>query len=199
MGGNQRVIVGLTGNMGCGKTAAALMFAGHGFRRLDSDQLVREVLLPDQEVASAIREKFGSSCFTEEGRVRRDRVAARVFADAKALNWLENLLHPRLFVIWRQKFAEPGVSWIVEAPLLFEKRLENWFDSLVCVTADFPQQIRRLEQRGIPPDLARQRLAKQLPLEEKCELADFVLLNDGSLDFLRRQVDLVVQKLQPVR
>jgi len=55
--------------------------------------------------------------------------------------------------------------------------------------------LRRLEQRGIPPELARQRLAKQLPLTRKCELADFVLLNDGTLDFLRAQVNELARRL----
>lgn len=193
-GGN--LIVGLTGGMGCGKSTAAALFAEHGFRRLDADQVVRDELLTDPEVIAAIREKFGTSVLDREGRVDRKALSGVVFADDAALLWLENQLHPRLRARWRTLFdASTGQKFIAEVPLLFEKGLENWFDFTVCVTTDSASQLRRLEQRGVPPGLARQRLAKQLPLARKCELADFVLLNDGSLEFLRDQVRTLAERL----
>jgi len=80
-------------------------------------------------------------------------------------------------------------------PLLFEKSLQNWFDFTIGVASDAALQLARLEQRGLPPPLARQRISQQLPLAQKIELSDFVLLNDGSLDFLREQVGRVVRQL----
>lgn len=196
MGHRANLIVGLTGGMGCGKSTAAALFAERGFRRLDADQVVRDVLLHEPEVVVAMRNKFGGSVIGSDGAVRRERVAEIVFADDAALAWLENLLHPRLNAHWRALFANAaGENFIVEVPLLFEKGMENWFDFTVCVTADSGQQLRRLEQRGIPPGLVRQRLAKQLPLTRKCELADFVLLNDGTPEFLREQVNALADRL----
>lgn len=190
------LIVGLTGGMGTGKSTAAAMFAERGFRRLDADQLIRDELLPSPEIARAIRDRLGDAMLAADGRVRRDKVAERVFADPAALAWLEDLLHPRLFARWREIFARTeGTAFIVEVPLLFEKGLENWFDFIVCVTADSATQLRRLEQRGVPPELARQRLVKQLPLARKCELADHVLLNDGPPEFLREQVNALADRL----
>jgi dephospho-CoA kinase len=134
---------------------------------------------------------------TGDGRVRRDRVAEKVFNDPAALAWLEDLLHPRLLTRWREVLAgSRDTAFIVEVPLLFEKGLENWFDFTVCVTTDSELQLRRLEQRGIPRDQARQRIAQQMPLARKCELADFVLLNDGSPQFLREQVDTLAARLR---
>ena len=78
---------------------------------------------------------------------------------------------------------------------MFEKGLENWFDFIVCVTTDSESQLRRLEKRGIPPDQARARITQQLPLARKCELADYVLLNDGTPEFLCEQVDAVADRL----
>ena len=203
MEGSSNLIVGLTGGMGCGKSTAAAMFAERGFRRLDADQTVRDELLPSPAVAAAIRTRLGPAMFTADGSVRREKVAEVVFSDPAALAWLEELLHPRLLERWRQTFAgSQGVAFIVEVPLLFEKGLENWFDFTVCVTTDSAQQLRRLEQRGIPPELARQRLVKQMPLARKCELADHVLLNDGTPDFLREQVNALADRLlnsQPER
>jgi dephospho-CoA kinase len=190
------LIVGLTGGMGTGKSTVAALFAERGFRRLDADQLIRDELLPSPQIAEAIRARLGSAMLAANGSVRRDKVAEKVFADPAALAWLEDLLHPLLFARWREVFAAAeGTAFIVEVPLLFEKQLENWFDFIVCVTTDSATQLRRLEQRGVPPDLARQRLVKQLPLARKCELADHVLLNDGSPEFLREQVNTLADRL----
>lgn len=190
------LIVGLTGGMGTGKSTVAALFSERGFRRLDADQLIRDELLPSPEIAQAIRARLGDAMLSADGRVRRDKVAEKVFADPAALAWLENLLHPLVLARWREVFAAAeGTAFIVEVPLLFEKQLENWFDFTVCVTTDSATQLRRLEQRGVPPEQARQRLVKQLPLARKCELADHVLLNDGSPEFLREQVNALADRL----
>ena len=190
------MILGLTGGMGCGKTTAAGMLAAHGFAPLDSDAIIRTRLLTDTEVVAAIREHFGAGVLAESGAVDRGRLARRVFTDEAALRWLEDLLHPRLYAYWRAAFAaEVGRSWVVEVPLLFEKSLQNWFDFTVCVASHPIVQLARLEQRGLPAPLARQRISMQLPLAQKIELVDFVLLNDGSPDFLREQVVRLVNSL----
>jgi dephospho-CoA kinase len=190
------MILGLTGGMGCGKTTAAEMFAAHDFTPLDSDAIIRNMLSTDQEVVAAIRDHFGDGVLAESGGVDRGRLARRVFIEEAALRWLENLLHPRLFAYWRAAFAAGGSkSWVVEVPLLFEKSLQNWFDFTVCVASHPAVQLARLEQRGLPPPLARQRISMQLPLVQKIELVDFVLLNDGSPDFLREQVARLVKSL----
>jgi len=192
MGHRSNLIIGLTGGMGCGKSTAAAQFAEHGFIRLDADQVVRDELLTDPEVIAALHAKFGPSVLTSEGKVDRSKLAQIVFTERTRLRWLEEVIHPRLRARWQALFAAShGQKFIVEVPLLFEQRMENWFDFTVCLTSDGPTQIRRLELRGIPPTLARQRLTQQLPLDQKCELADFVILNDGSLEFLREQINLL--------
>lgn len=190
------MILGLTGGIGCGKTTTAEMLAAHGLVPLDSDAIIREILQNDREVIVAIQTHFGPGVFTKPGEVSRHELARRVFSDAVALRWLESLLHPRLYAYWRTAFsAQPASSWVVEVPLLFEKSLQNWFDFTVCVASHPTVQLARLEQRGLSPPLARERISKQLPLVQKIELADFVLLNDGSSDFLRDQVATLVSSL----
>ncbi len=190
------LIVGLTGGMGCGKSTAAAFFADRGFQRLDSDAIVHDILQTNPKVVQAIRNKLGDSMLAADGSVRRDRVGAVVFNDPAALAWLEDLLHPLVHDHWRRIFASVrGQRFLVEVPLLFEKGLANWFDFTVCVTTDSALQLRRLEQKGISPEFARQRQAKQMPLARKCELADHVLLNDGSPEFLREQVNALADRL----
>jgi dephospho-CoA kinase len=193
------MILGLTGGIGCGKTTAARMFAGSGYALMDSDAIVRDVLLVERTIIEAVRSRFGDEVITPSGAVDRQKLAQRVFTDGNGLAWLEDLLHPRLFEYWRQAFgAQPGRSWVVEVPLLFEKSLQNWFDFTICVASHPSVQLARLEQRGLPPSLARQRISKQLPLTQKIQLVDFVLLNDGSSVFLRAQVEALVNSLSTI-
>jgi dephospho-CoA kinase len=194
------MILGITGGIGCGKSTAVAAFERRGFRRLDSDALVRDQILTSDEMKAELRQRFGSEVIAADGRVDRARVGARVFGDTEALRWLESLVHPRVFALWRQAFAAaPEAEWAVEVPLLFEQRLENWFDFTVCVASSPPQQLARLEKRGLSRALAEQRISKQLPLAHKIELADFVLWNDGHPEFLEDQISRLVDSLRVAR
>ena len=191
--------LGITGGIGCGKSTAATMFESLGFRRLDSDALIRNQVLTLPSVMSAIEDRYGTSVI-HEGRINRAELAARVFGVDAELRWLEDLTHPPLFSLWRAAFREgEGVNWVVEVPLLFEKSLEIWFDFTVCVASAPAQQLARLEQRGLSRALAEQRISKQLPLAQKIERADFVLWNDGSPEFLQEQVSRLNVSLLAVR
>ena len=188
------MILGITGGIGCGKSTAARLFEGAGFRRLDSDALVRERVLTLPAVMAALRARYGDEVFaaTVEGgeAVNRAALAARVFSDEAELRWLERLTHPPLFARWREALGSaPDARWVIEAPLLFEQALENWFDFTVCVACSPTQQLVRLEQRGLSRELAAQRIAKQLPLARKIERSDFVLWNEGSAEFLKAEVE----------
>lgn len=174
--------------MGSGKSTAAGFCEELGYCRLDSDVIIRE-LLQQPEVVARVVAQFGPGVRAADGTADRRALAAIVFNDDAAREWLENLLHPRLYARWREAFrTEPDAPWVVEVPLLFEKQLENWFDFTVCVASSSDLQLARLEQRGISHALAEQRISKQLPLATKLDRADFVLWNDGSREFLREQL-----------
>jgi dephospho-CoA kinase len=186
--------------MGCGKSTAARFFADHGFRRIDTDALVRTEVLTDPDVVVRIGERFGPGVLAADGAIDRARLGRIVFDDDVARQWLEALLHPLVRARWQaQLLAAPGAAWVVEIPLLFENGLENRFDFVVCVACSPSLQLARLEQRGMARTLAAQRISKQLPLVRKIELSDFVLSNDGTPDFLRQQVSLLVARLDAAR
>ncbi len=193
------MILGLTGGMGGGKSTAARFFEEAGFRRIDSDRIVREELLTSSEVVARIAERFPDT-MSSDGRVDRAVLARHVFgADADRV-WLEDLLHPMVYGRWRELLvSEPAGNWVIEVPLLFEKGLENWFDFIVCVSTSSANQFARLSERGIPQSLAEQRISKQLPLALKLEKADFVLSNDGTTESLRLQVNHLADRLSAVR
>jgi dephospho-CoA kinase len=190
------MILGLTGGIGCGKSTAAQKFVALGFHLVDSDALIRNRVLQDPAVIRQISARYGDTILLPDGRVDRSALAARVFGDDRERVWLEELSHQILFGIWREELALASVRrWIFEVPLLFEQGLENWFDFTICVACSDDQQIVRLEQRGLSRGLAEQRIAKQLPLARKVELADKVLWNDGTLLFLHAQIDTLVGSL----
>lgn len=193
--------VAITGGIGCGKSTVARALEQRGFRRLDSDRIVREQVLTDPAVLAALVARFGDGVVERNAAdgivsVSRPALAQRVFADDQERAWLESLTHPLVFSAWRAAFAaEPAARWAVEVPLLFEKGLEKWFDFTICVACAPAQQLARLEQRGLPRALAGQRISKQLPLARKIELSDFVLWNEGSPSFLEAQVDRLAHAL----
>lgn len=192
------MIAGITGGMGCGKSTVARLLEERGFRRLDSDELVRNHVLRDAAVVAAIRNHFGPGVLAPDGTVDRAALGQRVFEDETELRWLEELAHPAVFALWRAAFsANPFARWAVEVPVLFEKRLENWFDFTVCVACSPALQLARLEQRGVPRGLAGQRISKQLPLAQKIELSDIVLWNEGSTEFLQAETDRLADTLAP--
>lgn len=190
------MLLGITGGMGCGKSTAARMFEDLGWKRIDADAIVKQEVLTDPAVIDAIRQRFGPEVVAE-GSIDRTRLAEKVFTDPEALRWLEGLTHPEVRRRWLAKVqAEPQAHWVVEIPLLFEKGLEKGFDFIACVACSPSTQIARLQERGINRTLAEQRISQQHPLVSKIEHSHFVLSNDGSSDFLRRQVETLSAKLR---
>jgi dephospho-CoA kinase len=191
------VAVAVTGGIGAGKSEALRAFARHGAAVISSDEIVHELLRSDEEVRQAIRERFGDDVFGPDGQIDRNRVADRVFADAGELDWLERLLHPRVvagYLRWRDELAQrpdaPRLT-VTEVPLLYEVGGDKRFDVVVVVTA--PPEVRI--SREVHPMQDRER--RLIPDEEKAERADFVYVNDGTLEELDRFVAGVVEEVAP--
>lgn len=179
--------IGLTGGIGCGKTAAAAAFGRLGFRVISADRLAHEVLLAPR-VLRAIQERWGDEVLLENGLPDRKFIAARVFANPADRAWLESLIHPAVQQAWQSAIADESVDWLVEIPLLFEKGWEGRFDRTVCLSSTRAHQLERLRERGWTEAELAAREAAQLPLGEKERRASHVLRNDGSLADLEAAV-----------
>lgn len=183
------MVIGLTGGMGSGKSTAARLFEKRGFRRIDCDEIAHDLLRGNEEVKNGVEAAFGGGVFDSNGDVDRAALGAIVFKSEDKLSELEAILHPRIRDAWLAKIAaEPDTRWVVEIPLLFEKNLQNRVDFTVCVFSDLSTQVKRLQLKGIDRAQALARIEKQMPVSEKAEIADFVLLNEGSLEFLDEQI-----------
>jgi dephospho-CoA kinase len=189
--------IGLTGGIGCGKSTVVQLFAEAGWRTIEADAVVRELLAGDAAVQVALRERWGDSVFIDDGSVDRKAVAGHVFTDAAELAWLESLLHPLVRQAWEAAIAQaPEANWLVEIPLLFEKRLETEFDLIVCVTSPPEVVESRMVHRGYSGAEIEQRRHRQMPLEEKARRADCVISNAGSLEFLKQQTKRLIAQTQ---
>ncbi len=185
--------VALTGGMGCGKSAAAAAFESFGIRTADADKLAHAALLSD-EVRASVSALLGGEVY-DGGAPRRDVIAKKVFADSALLEKFEQIVHPQVEKMWRE-LAQKEDILVVEVPLLFEKKLESAFDLCVSVLCSERLRCRRLEQRGMSAEQIAARDAFQMPPMRKAILADVVLFNETSLDFLKMQVGRVVSRLK---
>jgi dephospho-CoA kinase len=183
------VAVAVTGGIAAGKSETLAAFARHGAAVASSDEIVHRLLAEDDEVRSAIRDRWGDGAVGDRGRI-----GAIAFADRDQLQWLEQLLHPRVRAVvdaWLEELrtqADPPAVAVVEIPLLYETGGETRFDKVVVVTA--PESVRAARRAGIA-----EREARLIPDDEKLRRADFAYVNDGSLEALDGFVAGVVEEL----
>lgn len=186
-------MIGLTGGIGTGKSAAAGFLRELGVTVIDADEATRAVQAPGSEGLRRIVEAFGPGVLTGDGALDRAALGALVFADAEARRRLNGIIHPlvRGWMAERvQETAERGEAVaVLDIPLLFETRGTEGLEAVILVYAPEELQLQRLvEQRGLEERAARERIAAQMPIEEKRRLATYVIPNTGTLDELRSAV-----------
>ncbi|URR35113.1 dephospho-CoA kinase [Thermosynechococcus sp. HN-54] len=184
--------LGITGGIACGKSVvAAYLQQQYGVPIVDADQLARQAVAVGTPIYQAIVDRYGAEICRSDGTLDRPRLGEIVFAQPEERRWLEAQIHPWVIAQMQQAIQKCDQSLItLVIPLLFEAHLEGLVDHIWVVATTLGQQLARLQQRdGLSEKAAAQRLASQLPLEEKTRRADTVLWNTGSLEELYRQVD----------
>ena len=181
--------VGLTGGVGSGKSTVAALLSERGAVVIDADAIAREVVEPGTPGFAAVVAEFGDDV-VRDGRLDRPALAKLVFADDGARDRLNAIVHPLVGSRTAELMAQAPADAIVvyDVPLLVESDLADGFDRVVVVLASPDVRLRRLAERGMSEDDARARMAKQASDEQRREVADTMLLNDGSLDDLEAQV-----------
>jgi dephospho-CoA kinase len=190
---------GLTGGIGMGKSAAAALLAERGMPIIDTDLLARQIVEPGQPALAEIQRVFGGGIVAPDGRLNREELAARVFADAVARRRLEEILHPRIRQLWHAQLetwrTEGRPLAVVIIPLLFETGARADFDGVLCIGCSAATQRERLLARGWTPQQIQQRNAAQWPIAQKMTHADYAIWNDAGLDVLAEQLDRVLRVL----
>lgn len=183
-------IVGLTGGIASGKSAAEQAFRALGVPVLDADQVARDVVQPGSEGLRAVAEAFGAEVLLPDGQLDRRRLREQVFADPARRLQLEGLLHPLIGArIQAWCAAQTATYAIVSIAILLESRFRDLVDFILVVDVPESVQVERLIERdGIDETLARQMLAAQTDRSARRAAADGIIDNHGTRTALQQQV-----------
>lgn len=186
--------IAVTGNAGSGKSVVCARLKALGLPVLSSDELARKAVLPGMPAYEKIVTFFGREILTETGLLDRRKMRERILADPASKKALEAFVHPEILALMEKEIEAAhkmrAMCIVVEVPLLFELGMEKMFDLIMLVTIDRRLQIDRLMARDhISSDGASALLGLQMPEEQKRPFAHVVIVNNGSIEEMKRSVD----------
>lgn len=193
--------VGLTGGIASGKSTVAARMRELGLRVLNADLLAHRLMEPGQPAYDDVVREFGRQVVAADGTIDRKKLGDIVFRDPAKRERLNAIVHPRVMraredELKQMELENPRGLAVVEAALLVEAGYYKKLDWLIVCSCRPEQQMERLRARGLGEEEARQRIASQLPLEEKLRLADDVVDCSGTLDETLRQTEALVERLR---
>lgn len=192
-----KYVIGLTGNIGSGKSTVLRMLEELGARTIDADELAHQAMLSGTSTWQAIVATFGDGILDDAGEIDRQKLGSIVFDDSKALRRLEQIVHPAVeerFQNILRTSLEPVIA--VEAIKLIESGIHRQLDSLWLVTCPLEERIRRLvEGRGEKTQDIRERMEAQMSQEQQALWADVVIDNGGSVEETWEQVKAQWEKV----
>jgi len=184
-------VLGLTGGIGSGKSAAAERFAEHGIHVVDADQAARWVVEPGRPALQKLAEHFGVAILQPGGALDRQALRKRIFEDAEQRRWVEALLHPLIAQEITDNLARATSPYAVfVSPLMVESGQYKRTERLLVVDAPMElQRERTLKRDNTTPEQVEAILKAQASREQRLALADDVVLNDRDLAWLHSEVD----------
>lgn len=187
--------VGLTGGLASGKSTVASYLKELGAIVFDADAIVADLYRPGGRGARAARELFGDAVLDAEGRVDRAKIAALVFTSPRRRHDLEARIHPIVRREIERRFSDANAAGaavaVAEASQILEARTESEYDRVLLVVAPEAERVRRWEVTGGDSEDARRRIAAQIRPDDAAARATDVLVNDGTLEDLRRKVEAI--------
>ena len=193
---------GLTGSIAVGKSFVLGVLAELGCRVLDADATAREVVASGAPGLQAVVEAFGKEILTNDGSLDRSKLGTIVFADEQKRLRLNSVLHPFIIAAQDEQMRQweeqdPNGIAVVDAALMIESGGYRRFDKLIVVHCRPDVQLQRLISRdGLDRQEAEQRIAAQMPQEEKKQFADFLIDTSDGFDNARQQTEAVFQQLR---
>ena len=204
-GSSNRLLLGVTGSIGTGKSTVAKMLEELGAPIIDFDVLSRIVVEPDQPAYHEIVNYFGKQVLGEDGTLDREKLRLIVFNDMEKRKKLESFIHPRIgekFMELVEKYSRDKENAIIQVviPLLIETHMQALFNNLLMVYVPEEVQLKRLMERdNIDKEMAMKIIRSQISVEEKKGYCDLMVDNSGSLEETRHQVEAVWQKLLDIQ
>ncbi|GMU96490.1 dephospho-CoA kinase [Ignavibacterium album] len=193
----KKISVGITGSIGSGKSEFTRLAEQSGFPVIRADDLSKEILTNNPEVKKRVIKKFGNEAFIDN-QPNRKYLAEIVFSNPSKLRELERILHPLVIKeiekLKYEIFKKHNLLFI-ESALIYEADLENLFDFVVLITADREVRLKRKMLQGMSEEDFIKREINQIPDEEKKKRADFIFINNGSVDELQSKLNLLLTLL----
>lgn len=192
--------IAVTGGMGSGKSFVAENLAEMlCAENVSADLICRKLLEPGQVAHEQMHKQFSADFFLDNGELNRRYLRKTIFADALLRQKVDDLLHPlvREELLYRCEVTETnGVNLVIEVPLLFEKGWQRDFDTTLVVFSDEETCIKRIIERDlVSTEEAKKGIVCQMPLWEKCKLADWVIDNSESFSATHKKLDEFKQQL----
>jgi dephospho-CoA kinase len=194
------ITIGVTGQIGCGKSVVADQFARLGAVVMSGDKLGHEVVDQQPQLLKALVRKFGTQIITKAGRLNRAKLGAIAFADDSKTRSLNEIVHPWLLKQLRAKIAQARKSnklkvLVVDAALIYNWRLEQELDYILVVESTYRNQSERLKSRGLTEGEIRNRIRRQIPKYIQRRRADYVLTNNGTKKELTARVSRLYERI----
>jgi len=190
------LVIGLTGGIGSGKTAAANYFAELDVPVIDTDELAREVVHPNSDAINKIQEHFGMHVINNDGSLNRKALGEIVFSKPTEREWLEELLHPKIRQLAAERIAaltEPYCILVI--PLLVESEPHPLVDRILVIDCPEELQIARVQQRDHSEKaMIQQIIQAQADRQHRLAAADDIIVNDQDLEQLQAQVTSLHQQ-----
>lgn len=196
------LLIGLTGGLASGKSFVGHALAELGCHLIDADELGHQVLMPGAEAYDAVVNEFGEEILDDDRHIVRRKLGALVWNNPERLAKLSSLVHPPVIAREQQMISEfakrdPAAMVVVESAILVETGSYRRFDRLIVVVCTVEQQVERAMKRGAySKEEVLARLSRQLPLEEKVRVADYVIDTSGAKENTLEQVSTLYESLR---
>ena len=192
-------IIGLTGGIGSGKSAAATILKGLGLKVIDLDQITHELMRPGELGYIEIKKEFGEKYIDTKNAIDRKLLRDEIFSSLDLKKRIESILHPIIFETCNEQLnkLKHEKYLVLVIPLLFEtKNYISLIDESLLIDCDLKTQIERVINRdGVSEQLASRIIKNQMSRDEKVLLADKVILNDGNINYLKAQLESYYKNL----
>ena len=195
---SNKILIGITGNSGSGKTTVCKILKDMGFYTIDCDVLSHSILCPGELAYTKVVDAFGTEVLTDNQKIDRKKLGAIVFADLNKRTLLESIVHPIVIDSVLKEAATANSDYIaVDAVLLVESGLHHHCNAVWLVTAEEEERLTRIIARdSLSQEAAQARMRNQRDTKHIAELASEIIINNGDLEILQWQVKNAVQKLQ---
>ena len=190
-------VVGLTGGIGSGKSAATAIFEDLGIDVVDADLASREAVLPGSKALDQIQRKFGNEILHEDQSLNRAKLREIIFDNSEDKTWLEQLLHPEIRHIIQSKLENSSSEYVIlVSPLLFETDQHEFCNTTILIDSSLNSQVSRTSKRdSVSEDSVKKIISAQMSRDDKLKIAKIVINNDDSLEQLESNVKKVHENL----